>query len=134
MRWRSFRRTSATVVVVLATGCATANAIHDDNDDRVITAAQIDSSGAHTAWDAVRKLLPQLNVDAGSINHRGQSSILLTDAVAVILDGARLADYHALADIPADEIETMRFISGTRGTTLYGLNAGDGVLVIVTKR
>ncbi len=129
-----FRGLAAAAAVVLIGGCATASAVRSENDDRVITAAQIDSSGAHTAWDVVRKLLPQLNVDGGSINHRGQSSIMLTDAITVILDGARLADYHAIADIPANQIDTMRFISGIRGTTLYGLNSGDGVLVIVTKR
>lgn len=129
-----FRGLSAAAVVVLAGGCATASGVRGHFDDQVITAAQIDSSGAQTAWDAVRKLLPQLNVDGGSIIHRGQSSIVLVDAIAVILDGARLADYHAIADIPANTIDTMRFISGIRGTTLYGLNSGDGVLVIVTKR
>lgn len=124
---------TVTALAALLGGCVPARAMHGGDEERVITAAQIESSGARTAWDAVRRLLPQLNFEGGSINHRGQSSIVLTDAVAVVLDGARLADYHALADIPANQIQTIRFISGTRGTTLYGLNSGDGVLVVETK-
>lgn len=127
------RGLSVTALAALVGGCAPSRAMHGDSEDRVITAAQIEASGARTAWDAVRKLLPQLNVEGHTINHRGQSSIMFTDAVAVVLDGARLADYHAMADIPADQIQSIRFMSGIRGTTRYGLNAGDGVLVIETK-
>ena len=124
---------TVTALAALLGGCVPSQAMHGNGEDRLITAAQIDSSGARTAWDAVRKLLPQLNFGPGTINHRGQSSVVLTDAVAVILDGARLADYHALADIPADQVQRIRFISGIRGTTRYGLNSGDGVLVVDTK-
>ena len=133
MRYSLSYGLTVTALAALVGGCAPSRTVHGDGEDRVITAAQIDSSGARTAWDAVRKLLPQLNVGPGTINHRGQSSVVLTDAVLVVLDGARLADYHALADIPAYEVESIRFISGIRGTTRYGLNSGDGVLVIDTK-
>lgn len=124
-------------VALSLSGCATAHGTRStrggDGSDRTFTAEQIDATGARTAWDACRRLLPQLNFEGGSINHRGQSSVVLTDAVLVVLDGARLADYHTLADIPAEQIQSIRFIGGLQGTTRYGLNSGDGVLIIETK-
>ncbi len=129
------RRWLGVALVVTLCGCATStsSAARSGDSDRVFTVEQIDATGARTAWEACRRLLPQLNFQGGGMNHRGQSSIVLTDAVAVVLDGARLADYHALADIPAEQIASIRFISGVQGTTRYGLNAGDGVLIIETK-
>lgn len=128
-------RLTGALALVLATGCVPLHhELPDATAGRVVTAAQIEATGARTAWEALRQTMPQLNFDFGGIHHRGESSVVLVDAVAVILDGARLADYRSLVDIPARDVLRIQYLSGINGTTYYGHNSGDGVLVIETKR
>ncbi len=125
----------AILAASLAVGCFP---LHQPPPDasagRVVTAAQIEKTGARTAWEALRLTMPHLGFDGNGMNHRGPSSVYLTDAPAVIVDGARLADYHSLVDIPARDVLRIHYMSGINGTTYYGQNSGDGVLVIETKR
>ena len=103
---------------------------------QVITAEQIARSGAHTAWDVLKREAPTLTLRdtrggrPASAGRRGRSSILLEDAPLVVLDGVRL---RALDGIPAATILTISVYNGIEGTTYYGTNAVSGVIVIQTK-
>src|SRR5438876_11277935 len=106
---------------------------------QVITAEQIARSGAHTAWDVLKREAPTLTLRdtrggrPASAGRRGRSSILLEDAPLVVLDGVRLTDFRALDGIPAATILTISVYNGIAGTTYYGTNAVSGVIVIQTK-
>jgi len=106
---------------------------------QVITAEQIARSGAHTAWEVLKREAPLLSLRdnrsgrAGSAGRRGRTSIVLDDPPVVILDGTRLTDFHALDGIPAATILSISIYTGVEGTTYYGTNAVSGVIVIETK-
>jgi len=105
----------------------------------LITEERIQKSGGHTAWEVLRREAPMLtfrenrNGQATAMGRRGQASILLSDAPVVILDGVRVPDFRSLQLIPAETILSIYILSGIEGTTYYGTNAVNGVIVIRTK-
>jgi outer membrane cobalamin receptor len=129
------------LTVVLA-GCGPAN----KNPDTVtapgtflITAEQIEKSGASTAWQVLRQHAPMLtmredrNGRPQSMGRRGRSSFLLDEAPMILLDGVRVPDFHALDAIDARSILTILIYDGVEGTTYYGTDATSGVILIKTK-
>jgi len=108
-------------------------------DHIVITQAQIERSGARTAWEALKRLAPQFtfrenrNGQPGSLERRGRSSILLSDAPLVFVDGAELADFRSLNQIPASTLLSIEILNGIEGTSYYGSNAVSGVILFKTK-
>lgn len=105
-----------------------------------ITAAEIERSGARTAWDAVRLLSGNLRVhDRGErggpafTSSRGRSSILLDSEPTFVLDGVRLVETGLLNDIAAGAILHIRLLTGPDATTRWGTNSGNGVVEITTR-
>ncbi|HEV2749395.1 MAG TPA: Plug domain-containing protein [Gemmatimonadales bacterium] len=111
----------------------------NDGDRIFITADQIERSGSTTAWEALRKLVPQLTYgekksgQPSKLERRGQSSLLLSDAPLVFLDGVRMPDFRNLQQLSASTIESIEVLNGIDGTTYYGSNAVSGVILIRTK-
>jgi outer membrane cobalamin receptor len=105
----------------------------------LITAEQIEKSGARTAWQVLKQSAPMLqtsedrNGRPSKLGRRGRTSFLLDDAPTILLDGVRLPDFRTLDDIDAPSIMTIYIYDGIEGTTYYGTNAGSGVIVIKTK-
>ena len=79
----------------------------------------------------------QLNEDRNgrpaSMGRRGRSTFLLSEAPVIVLDGVRVPDFHALETIEAQSIFTILIYDGIEGTTYYGTDAVNGVVVIKTK-
>ena len=67
-----------------------------------------------------------------SIRLRGSTSLTGANAPLVIMDGNILSTN--LADINIDDIESMEVVKGAAASALYGSRAGNGVIVITTKR
>ena len=44
------------------------------------------------------------------------------------------ANVSALADIPVESIEKIEYIKGGAATTLYGADAANGIIQIITKK
>jgi outer membrane cobalamin receptor len=105
----------------------------------VITAEQIETSGARTAWEAIRQLAPAIQTaerrdgSPGRLQRRGRSSIYLSDAPLIFLDGVRVSDFRNLQLIPARDIASIRILTGIAGTTYFGTNAVNGVILVRTK-
>ncbi len=85
---------------------------------------------------------------ASIVRSRGISSALLSTTPIIYIDGVRVdnlnnqsalnigtggAQSSALADIPVESIERIEFVKGGAATTLYGADAGNGVIQIFTK-
>jgi len=132
----------ASLMLVLL-GCGPAISKNDSNlaapGTYLITAEQIEKSGAHSAWQVLREKAPMLtlredrNGRPASMGRRGQSSFVLDEAPMIMLDGVRVPDFHALESIDAGSIFTILIYDGVEGTTYYGTNAVSGVVVIKTK-
>jgi len=105
----------------------------------VLTEEQITRSGASNAWDVLKRLAPQFsfgedhNGQPRRLERRGRSSILLSDAPLVFLDGTEMADFKSLIQIPATTLASIEILSGIDGTTYYGSGAVGGVILIHTK-
>ena len=90
-------------------------------------------------------LLPATSAGGGSrIRIRGNSSIGVAGDPIIFVDGVRLNENRAnreryfsvsrLADFDPADIESIEIIKGPAAATLYGTEASDGVIQIVTKR
>src|SRR5689334_19323874 len=105
----------------------------------LITAEQIEKSGAHTAWQVLKQNAPMLtlredrNGQPASMGRRGRSSFLLDEAPMIMLDGVRVPDFHALQTMDAQSIFSILSYGGVEGTTYYGTGAVSGVIVITSK-
>lgn len=129
--------------LIWAVACSRATAVHSgatpNDGGKLITAAQIERSGSHNAWEVLKHEAPMLTLEEDRngqpvrIVWHGRSSIYLEDAPIVVLDGVRAADWKVLSQIPAGQIDTINIISGIEGTTYYGTNATSGVIEIKTK-
>src|ERR1051325_8430924 len=122
-------------LVVALVGCGPAVkhdvADHQPSGTFLITAEQIEKTGARTAWQVLKQSAPMLqtsedrNGRPAKLGRRGRTSFLL--------DGVRVPDFRALDDIDAQSIFTIYIYDGIEGTTYYGTNSGSGVIVIKTK-
>jgi TonB-dependent starch-binding outer membrane protein SusC len=113
------------------------------------------------ATDLLEGRVPGVNVAQSSgtigaaprINIRGATSISLSNAPLVFIDGVRmnsdaqkvLGNYHnleglggqtvtALNDLNPDDIESIEIVKGPAAATLYGADASAGVIQIITKK
>ncbi len=105
----------------------------------VVTAEQIQKSGARTVWEALQLNVPVVSfrgtTQSGEdlrIRRRGRSSLLLNDDPRVFIDQVRIADLSVLDGMPASDIAAIVVLSGLDGTTYYGTSAGNGVVLIFT--
>jgi outer membrane cobalamin receptor len=135
-------RTSLALLFVLGvSGCSHANhpARSSFPQGRLITSAEIERLGATDAWDVLRRSGTHISTgqtargEPTRMARRGRSSIALSDAPLVYLDGAHLTEISLLRQLPANNIGSMRILSGIEATPLYGTNAGSGVIEIRTK-
>jgi len=107
----------------------------------VVTAEQIQKSGARTVWEALQLTVPGMSfrgtTQNGSgenlrIRRRGRSSLNLNDDPRVFIDQVRIVDLSVLDGMPAGDIAAIVVLNGLDGTTYYGTNAGNGVVLIFT--
>lgn len=104
----------------------------------VVTAAEIEESGASNAAEALESVAGFHSTDYGypgsvrAPSLRGAAS----SQVLVIVDGVRRNDARSgnvdLSDIPAQSIERIEVLKGG-ASSLYGADAVGGVIVITTK-
>lgn len=107
----------------------------------VVTAAEIQKSGATTVNEAISKLLgvpARMDFFGGgnsTLDLRGFGSTASSNQV-VVLDGLKLNEADLsdpnLAGIPIDSVEKIEILRGN-GAVLYGEGATGGVIVITTK-
>jgi outer membrane cobalamin receptor len=105
----------------------------------VITASDIASHGARTAWQVLKQDAPMLlaqedeNGRPSRLVRRGRTSLLFDDPPLVVLDDVRMPDFRNLDTVEAESIAAIYIYDGIEGTTMYGTNSGSGVILIKTK-
>lgn len=106
---------------------------------QVISRADITRSGATNAFEAIERARTHLVIrhtsdgrDAG-ISHRGADSILLGNAILLVVDGNRVQrTTSVLRGIPASSIVFIQVLSGREASTRWGSDAGNGVILVQT--
>jgi len=140
----SFNPFVGAVLVVLVSNCKSlhpAPVIPASGSERIlITAAMIARSGGQTAWEVLRREVPQMsygenrNGQATGVEHRGRSSLMLKDHPMLFIDGVRIQEFATLQQLPASTVLSIEVLTGSEGTTYYGTDAVGGVIVVRTKR
>jgi len=126
----------------------TVDVLTEDEIDK-LPANQIDQLLQATAPSAQIRLSSGQPGTASVIRTRGPISAATSSTPVVIVDGVRVdnlnsnpqlglntggADVSALADIPVESIERIEYIKGGAATTLYGADAANGIIQIITKK
>ena len=126
----------------------TVDVLNEEEIDK-LPANQIDQLLQATAPSAQIRLSSGQPGTASIIRTRGAISAATSSTPVVIVDGIRVdnlnsnpelgittggADVSALADIPVESIERIEYIKGGAATTLYGADAANGVIQIITKK
>ncbi|HEX5724799.1 MAG TPA: TonB-dependent receptor plug domain-containing protein [Longimicrobiaceae bacterium] len=108
-------------------------------EGRLITYAQIERTGAQNAWEALERTGTHLQAretgfgKPSELTWRGRTSINLSSAPAVYVDGVQAADFARLREIPLRHIELIRIYNGVQGTKYYGTGGGNGVIAVQTR-
>lgn len=108
---------------------------------RVLTAREIEASGASTLWDALRQVpgvdVVETRAGQGDVSIRGFNQST-SNRLLVLLDGKTvLQEFYGLAaweEIPVGlrEVDRIEIVKGP-ASALYGANAIHGVINIITK-
>lgn len=126
----------------------TVDVLNSEEIDK-LPANQIDQLLQSTTPSAQIRLSSGQPGTAAIIRTRGPISASSSATPVVIVDGIRVdnlnsnpqlgidsggANVSALADIPVESIERIEYIKGGAATTLYGADAANGVIQIITKK
>lgn len=95
-----------------------------------ITLNEIEATHVANAYDVVQALRPEF------LRSRGVASIRsgTPEYAVVYIDGVRVGPLGELRRIPREQLEELRYLSGSDATTMYGTGHGGGAILVVTKR
>jgi Arc/MetJ family transcription regulator len=126
-----FLGTMALVAALAAgSGCAASGAAGSGSGNRdLITAEQLRELDDLSAYRAVQRLRPQW------LRARGRSSIENQDAegVRVYVDDVRQGGVESMRNLQVIDIEEIRFLDSREATTRFGIDHGNGAIVITTR-
>ncbi len=93
-----------------------------------ITRQEILDANVQDAYEAVRRLRPQMLTTHGSVSIRSPGA----DQPIVYVDGVRMGGLDALSSIRAEQVMEIRWISPSDATTRYGTDHTGGVIEVIT--
>jgi hypothetical protein len=96
-------------------------------DRNVITAEEMRAVGLPDAFRVVQSLRPQW------LRPRGSTSLGRETTIKVYLDGSLLGGPDQLQQIAASSISSIRFLDGNEATQRWGLDHGQGAIVVSTR-
>ena len=141
---RSFRSRAFALATLALAGCASATPSTSTEyrrvsrvqpltpTSRVLDADRIYRSGATTAWDAIRLLLPSYRMQS----ERGAPPRALSDLEAttrLVIDGHLIRDLEALQAIPAAEVIAIHLLSATEAGIYFGPGSSSGAIIVQTR-
>ena len=105
------------ILLACASGGAQAN---------VITAPELSRSGAANAYDAIRRIRPEMlrSRDAGGLMFFQPRSPL------VAVDDSLVGGLEVLRGMPVGEVARIEYLNASKTARLYGLESRDGILVV----
>lgn len=131
----------ALAILLPATACSAVKpgARNVAPEGKVITAEQIKRSGATNGWEALKRSGTHLSMrenargEPSRLSYRGHNSIVLSNTPVLYVDGAQMASFNYLRELPADIIARIRVFSGVSGTKYFGTGGGNGVILVETR-
>ena len=119
----------AVAALILATSCAsnTKSSVSARNDRTTITLEELTQTGARDVLTAVQTLRPHW------LSVRGASSIHQPETVKVYLDGSLLGGAEHLRQLSTQSVASIRHLSGIDASQRYGLDHGQGAILVFTR-
>jgi hypothetical protein len=98
-------------------------------DPNLITEQEIAASAESNGFDAVSKLRPMF------LKTRGRSTINSggSEYASVFLDGQYFGELSSLRNIPANQIQEIRYLNGPDAVSRYGMRYGSGAVDVRSK-
>lgn len=121
------RLVGAIVVIPVFFACASGGARLQDPD--VITAPELAQSGAANAYDAIRRLRPEMLRSRGT----GALNYFAPRTAVVAVDNTVVGGLEVLRTLDIDHVARIESVSPWQAAKRYGLTFGNGV-VLVTQR
>lgn len=108
-------------------------------DPGTVTDRQIRASGARTVWQALRfttalHVQDDANGNPGELYHRGKNTVTGDHTPLLVMDGAIVADFRHLHEVPASDLLRIRVRSPSSASAEYGSLARAGVVEMITRR
>lgn len=97
-------------------------------NQRLITAAEMETAGYSDAFSVVQALRPQW------LWTRGTTTITQHESIKVYLDGSLMGGPDHLRQISVRSISSIRWLDGLEATNRWGLDHGLGAIVVSTRR
>jgi hypothetical protein len=94
----------------------------------LITAEEIRETNATNAFEAVSRLR------ANWLRKRGVASMNREGSILVYRDGMRFGTPESLRQLNANEIESITFLDGLQATQRFGLDHGNGAILVASRR
>ena len=116
------------MIAVTACSAGTGAKSSAPTDRSLLTREEIQRSGANEAFTAVQTLRPQWLVK------RGTTSFNQNESIKIYLDGSLMGGPEHLRQISANSIDSIRHMNGLDATQRYGLDHGQGALLVFTKK
>ena len=117
-------------VTIAVTACAAGTGAKSSapTDRSLLTRDDIQRSGVVEAYTAVQTLRPHWLVK------RGTTSINQNESIKIYLDGSLMGGPEHLRQISANSIDSIRYMNGLDATQRYGLDHGQGAVLVFTKK
>lgn len=139
MRATILRRSFTSSILCLAAACASGGSSggpSTSSNRAVITAAELPTTGAETAYDAIKRLRPEF------LRARPTQSYQLRDSAgvsgpapepALIVNGQRAGEVSDLRQIPAVSLESVRYYTIEQAKRKFGMQYAGGAIEVTYK-
>ena len=118
------------VMVTTVLACTRASNRSGSGDRDTITEAEIASSSATNAYEAVQRLRGNFLSNRGKTTILGKSSPM----PIVYLDGVRFGEVNSLRNISATTVQAIRLYRAWEAQQKYGNDVMGGVIEVTTKQ
>lgn len=117
---------------VVATGYQTISRERSAGSAVILNTQKLDKIKAPDLTTKLEGMTPGLSTYGGELKIRGTSSFAISSTPLLVLDGQPVN--QSLESINPDDIESLTILKDAAATSLYGVRASNGVIVVTTKR
>lgn len=124
VRWMS-----ALCLVVAVQACYSGNTRRQPAPDlSAISTAELDAAAYSNVFELVQALRPNW------LRIKGPTTIRTVEYIRVYLDGSLLGPPEQLRNVTTRSIASVRFLDGVAATQRWGLDHGQGAIVVSTRQ
>ena len=117
---------------VVATGYQTISRERSTGSVTILKAEDLGKVQSTSLVSKIEGLTPGLSTYGDELEIRGASSFAVSSTPLLVVDGVVMN--QALSSINPDDVETITVLKDAAATSLYGVRAANGVIVVTTKR